>query len=114
MALPKKGLRKITVDNVEYAWSATGNDGYVHLTVAPLDKEGQLLSTWFDYHPPVAGDYYSFEEPSLIQKEQHFIITPGIVRQVIDYALQKGWNPQVKGPLFHLAGKGHLVLRLPK
>lgn len=114
MALPKKELRKITVDNTRYAWSATGNDGYINLSVALLNKEGQILSTGFDYHLPVIGDYYSFEEPSLIQNEQHFIITPGIVQQVIEYALQKGWTPHVKGPHFHLANKGHSILRLSK
>jgi hypothetical protein len=113
MALPKKGLRTITVNNDRYAWSATGSDYGINLIIALLGKEGQILSTLFDYHPPAADSYYSFVGQPL-DEEQHFIITPIIVRQVIEYALQKGWNPQVKGPHFHPAGKGHLILRLPK
>jgi hypothetical protein len=111
MALPRKGLRKITVDNVRYAWSATGNDDYIGLIVISLDKEGQVLSTGFDYNTGVTG-YYSFSEQIL--DRQPFIITPGIVRQVIEYALLKGWKPLVKGPHFYLADKGQLILRLPK
>jgi hypothetical protein len=111
MALPKKGLRKITVDNVRYAWSATGNDNYIGLIVISLDKEGQVLSTGFDYNTGVTG-YYSFAKQIL--DRQPFIITPGIVRQVIEYALLKGWKPLVKGPHFYLADKGQLILRLPK
>jgi hypothetical protein len=112
MALPKKGLRKITVDNVRYAWSATDNDEYIGLTVISLDKEGQVLSTGFSYHTGVTDGYYSFEEQT--SDRQPFIITPGIVRQVIEYALLKGWKPLVKGPHFYLADKGQLILRLPK
>lgn len=112
MALPKKGLREITVNNVRYAWSATGNDEYIGLTVISLDKEGQLLSTGFNYHTEVAGGYYFFE--GQISDRPPFIITPGIVRQVIEYALLKGWKPLVRGPHFYLADKGQLILRLPK
>jgi hypothetical protein len=112
MALPKKGLRKITVDNVRYAWSATGNDDYIGLIVISLDKEGQVLSTGFSYHTTVTDGYYSFEKQ--MPDSQLFIVTPGIVRQVIEYALLKGWKPLVKGPHFYLADKGQLILRLPK
>ena len=112
MALPKKGLRKITVNNVRYAWSATGNDNYIGLIVISLDKEGQVLSTGFDYNTGVTGGYYSFEGQT--PDRQPFIITPGIVRQIIEHALLKGWKPLVKGPHFYLADKGQLILRLPK
>jgi hypothetical protein len=73
-----------------------------------------LLSTGFGYHRPAADGYYTFEGLPLIEEEQHFIITPDIVRQVIEYTLRKGCYPQVKGPHFHLAAKGHLILQTQK
>ncbi|MCP4180142.1 MAG: hypothetical protein GY756_20450 [bacterium] len=41
MTLPKKGLRKIIVDNFQYGWSATGNAGWISLSVSPLNNPGQ-------------------------------------------------------------------------
>jgi hypothetical protein len=112
MSLPKKGLRKITVDNFCYAWSATGNDDFISLSVVPFDKEGQLLSTAFGYHAKAVGETYTSDGHKTIHTKQQLVITPYIVRQVIEYALQKGWNPQKKGPQLRLHVEAAINLRL--
>ena len=114
MALPKKGLRKITVDNFRYAWSATGNDDFISVSVAPLDNVGQLLSTAFDYHSKATAPLIR-EDGLLIgfAYEQQLTITPYIIRQLIQHALSVGWNPTAKGPQFNLRSVEDLLdLRL--
>ena len=103
MALPKEGLQRITVDNLRYARSATGNDGYIRVTVAPSDNVGQLLSTTFGYHSKAIAPLIR-SDGSLIgfAHEQQLIITPYIVRQVIRYALSMSWNPLKKALQFRI------------
>lgn len=74
MALPKKGIRKINVNGEDYSWIASGNDDFI-----------QLL-TQFDYH--------SIKSTTDNSLKQRLIITPNIVRQVIDYGLKQGWTPE--------------------
>lgn len=94
MALPKKGLRKITVDGFVYGWSATGNDGWIHLTVAPLSCEGQLLTAGFGYHSQKVGETELPNGGYVYHQQQRMMITPGIVKQVIEYGLKVGWSPK--------------------
>mgnify|MGYP000152979684 FL=1 len=47
MAFPKKGLRKITVDDTKYAYSITGNDDYISLSIGLLEKNGEILKGSF-------------------------------------------------------------------
>ncbi len=102
MTLPKKGLRKITVDGFHYAWSAKGNDGGISLTVAPLYNEGQILTTEFDYHSKVVDGGILEDGSKWRTSIQQLIVTPYIVRQVIEYALKNGWNPLEKGPQLNI------------
>jgi hypothetical protein len=96
MALPKKGLRKITVDDLKYAWSVTGNDGCIYLHVIPLEPEGQILAVQFDYHSEEIREIRNVHGAKSTL-HSHFLITPYIVRQAIQYALSNGWQPQQKG-----------------
>jgi hypothetical protein len=113
MALPKKGLRKITVGNFRYAWSATGNDGWISLSVAPLDNHGQLVTASFDYHSAVTGISESPDGSKITHTKQQLILTPHIVRQVIEYALKEGWHPTKPGLQLNLRNvEDKLDLRL--
>jgi len=115
MALPKKGLRKITVGDFRYAWSATGNDGWISLSVAPLDNQGQLVTTAFGYHSAVTGISEGPNGNKITHTKQQLIITPHIVRQVIEYALKDGWNPAKPGPQLNLRNvEAKLDLRLKR
>ncbi|WP_310395023.1 hypothetical protein [Hymenobacter sp.] len=113
MALPKKGLRKITVDNFRYAWSATGNDGWISLSIAPLDNVGQLLTTVFDYHSKIVGELRTPTGKHLgYATKQQLLITPFIIRQIIQIALKKAGN-QPRSPPFNLPGVENMIdLRL--
>jgi hypothetical protein len=105
MALNKKERRKIVVDDKEYFWIATGNDGWIDLCISSEIKGSPKLLTGFDYKYPVDDD---------INIAYQFVITPYIVRQVIEYALSQGWKPFEKGKDFALPVDDKIDLRLDK
>jgi hypothetical protein len=75
MTIPKKDSRIITVKGHRYRYKVTGNL-MVTLAVESNECRGQLLTTYF-YHG--------------------LAITPGLVRQVIEYGLDHGWRPKERG-----------------
>lgn len=102
MALPKKGLRKITIYDKVYGWSATGNDGWISLSIALLEGNGQLLTAQFDYHHKEISIHTTADGTTITDVQRQLIITPHIVKQVIEYALQQGWTPAEKKPQMNL------------
>jgi len=102
MALPKKGIRKINVNEHIFAWSATGNDGFISLSIVSSEINGQLLTCNFDYHHKEIGRTKLDDGEEIIHYKQQFIITPKIVKRVIEYALMSGWNPFEKGKQLNL------------
>lgn len=88
MALPQKRLRRITVNGTRYGWVASMNSGWIDLVISPLDNKGQRLSAAFHF-------YYVQEEGKPL--EHVFHVTPSIVKQVIEYGLKNGWQPDKRG-----------------
>jgi len=71
---------------------------------------GQKLFCQFDYHQDKV-----LNDDGSISLSNQFVVTPYIVRQVIEYGLQNGWTPLGKGSelkLWHLDDK--IDLRLDK
>jgi len=93
MALPKKGLRNIVVDNVKYAWNTTGNDGWISLSIITIKQPNRLLTASFHYHSKVTHEYIMPNGGKAQGLKQQICITGYIVRQVILYALNTGWDP---------------------
>lgn len=95
MAFSKKNKRRITVGEKQYFWSVTGDDGWINLSVMADVQGGQKIFCAFDYHhisvKMSSGDFH------FTVGTNQFIITPYIVRQVIEYALSAGWKPFEKG-----------------
>ncbi|MBC9933035.1 hypothetical protein [Chitinophaga qingshengii] len=113
MTLPKKGHRKITVEGKKYVWNVTGNDGWLSLCVVPMKQQGNLLTANFSYHSVPVGTTKDGEQVHYLK--QGLIITGYVVRQVILYALNAGWQPLVKGCLLNLVDiEQHIDLRLEK
>jgi hypothetical protein len=89
MALAKKGSRLISIDGVTYRWVVSPDSGYMVLVVETSDEPGQRLEAVFDYH------YQRVELGSCFIQGR--AISPGIVRQVIVIALNRGWLPSKHG-----------------
>ncbi|TXH71042.1 MAG: hypothetical protein E6Q83_02190 [Thiothrix sp.] len=89
MAFNKKNKRKIIVNEQEYFWCASGNDGWIGLFIMIEQQGSQKLSCKFEYHQEQTVNEHGFA------LRNQFVITPHIVRQVILFALQeKQWLPQ--------------------
>jgi hypothetical protein len=102
MGLPQKGTRRIVVGGFPYRWLAKYEqvgwlEGYccpVSLFVEREDTRGQLLVTHFACYG---------KEVITAQTEA---VTPGLVRQIMETALARGWQPARQGlPPFAMDGK---------
>jgi|GEM_PF-6454465 len=76
MSLPKKGSRKINVDNNSYLWKAKSNGKKINLTIVPIENGKKILAN-FNSENDV------FNNP--------FIITPYVTRMVILFAIENGY-----------------------
>jgi hypothetical protein len=94
MVLPKKGLRNITVNNVKYAWNTTGRDSGIGLTVVPRKHQNRIITAGFSYHSKMVSEHILPDGNKVQTFKQQIIITGYIVRQVILYAIQTGWDPK--------------------
>ena len=103
MAFSKKKKRKIIVDEQEFFWAATGNDGWISLCVMSEIKGGSKLLCKFDYHHIPIEITHNGRDLKILANQ--FVITPNTVRQAIEYALSIGWKPVEKGADLNL---GHI------
>jgi hypothetical protein len=90
VAIARKGQRNIVVGDVAYRWSATGGDDGISLVVWPRDHAGHRITATFDYDQrrrPVAG------VPGAFSLHEQIVITPRIVRRVIELAIARGYDP---------------------
>lgn len=81
MSINKKGSRKIMVENTEFRWSATGNDGWITIIICSLDSDTVKLVGTFQYH-----DEYSIikdERGAYKRTKGQIIITNRVIRQII-------------------------------
>ena len=107
MSLPKKGLRKITVNQNNYGWKVTGNDGWIDLYIESQDmKNGQLLNAIFNYHHKPKN--------TISENNPPFKIASGIVKQIIDLGLANGWKPLEQKPVLNLGHVDNKIELFPK
>lgn len=91
MSRHKHPIRKIVVAGETFGWTAHGDDGYITLSVwrASQRRDGLRLRINFDYASKVtaneAGDGWH-----LFQRR---VISPGVVRRVIEAATEKDLRP---------------------
>ena len=93
MALPKKGTRRIAIEGEHYRWIVSPNDGFITLVVELAESPGQCLTAFFNYL-----DLYEPAGPGRLKiVGQRCSIRPGVVRAVIEAALESGWRPKATG-----------------
>lgn len=94
MARSAKGSKRIAVRGVEYRWRATGNDGFISVTIWPSNSFGPQIACRFGYHEttvPVDSNRYVLNGDQLI-------VTNRIVRRIIEYAIDReSYTPDQPG-----------------
>lgn len=92
MAFTRKKKRRIVVDGYLLYWVATGDDGWINLSIMSDVEGAGLVLASFDYHhvqvPLPNGGFRLTDQ---------FVITPYIAAQVARLALDEGWKPCEKG-----------------
>ncbi len=82
MARSTKGARNITVGNVRFRWRATGNDGWISISIWPSELPHPGIYGTLSYHetmtPAGEGRYHL---------ENQIVVTNKIIRRAIDYAI---------------------------
>lgn len=77
MGIAKKGTRKIIVDEISYRWVVSPDDEPgLGIIVEKHDNPGQRLTIYVPHGT---------------------IISPGLVRKIILYGIDIGWNPSETG-----------------
>lgn len=95
MAMPKKGARKIVVDNVAYRWrirSEGSGEHNVTVVVEEVTDSGSVCTLVVDTSVPYV-DYW-------LTGEFQTVIAPAAIAKYIRMGLEKGWKPLQKGKPF--------------
>lgn len=114
MAVSKKGSKKIIVENTEFRWSVTGNDGWISIVIWPVDKDSVKLVGSFQYH----DEYINVpdERGAYLKTKGQIIITNRVIRQIIiQVGLDKIFNSKGQINLGHLENFYNIkdALRMP-
>jgi len=99
MARSKKNARHIVVDSIAFLWRATGDDGYIALSIWPRTLTGPTIWATFDYHEtwhPRSGGVYS-------SSGNQIVVTNRLVRRVILHARdQYAYDASKRGTLLRI------------
>jgi hypothetical protein len=88
MGLARKGSRKIHVENTDYRWVVSPDDGFMRIVIERWEMPGQRVSIQIGYRDEQSSS------GSSIQRER---ITPALIRQIILKAPSFGWTPGERG-----------------
>lgn len=95
MAKSSKGSNRIVLNDVEYRWRATGNDGWISVTIWPSNGVGAAISCAFGYHE-------TYEEVDLghrVSRRDQIVITNRLIRRVIHHSIgAESYDPAIPRP----------------
>ena len=101
MAIPKKGTRIITIDDVNYRWlirrkATYGQTDYgigrIHVAIEHAENPGTKLHIYTD-----KGHAHDYATKTVSP------VTPGDISKWIKGALSLEWSPEIKGPQFSVS-----------
>ncbi|MDH5730645.1 MAG: hypothetical protein OEZ58_16780 [Gammaproteobacteria bacterium] len=78
MAINKKGSRKIIVDDHEFRWRATGNDGWITIVIWPVENENSKVVGNIGYHSNIV----KVNEGAYVCTDQ-IVVTNRIISEII-------------------------------
>ncbi len=88
-----KGSHRIVVNDVEYRWRASGNDGYIAIGIWPSNNIGSYICGNLKYHETwidtLNGSYCSAGD--------QIVVTNRVVRRIIEHAIAiHNYDPNTK------------------
>ncbi len=99
MAIPKKGSRKITIDNVTYRWTIRQKPTYYQECMGT-----NILGAVELFLNPACTlsiDFPNVRFDNLVMGTKNALsVTPKIIEFCIKDAIKKGWKPQIEAATF--------------
>ncbi len=90
MARSTKSSRRIVVRDADYRWRATGNDGFISVTIWPVNSIGPRIVCRFGYHET----WVEMDPNCFVSNGDQLIVTNRLVRRIIEYAIdQENYTP---------------------
>lgn len=81
-----KGSRKIVFNNIEFRWRASGNDGYITVTIWPLEQPGPTIRGTLKYDERFTkGDTYF---GCWISDKKQIVVTNRLIRRILIYVCE--------------------------
>ncbi len=111
MSIPKKGTRKIIVDEQPFIWLIRRKPTYtqefyhcgnLHVAIKHAQKPGSVLVILTDRPHP----------QGLVSKQEVKPVTPSDVAQWIRQAMQLGWQPMRSGICFNVQIAGQCMEKI--
>ena len=99
MSLPKKGSRKLSMGNDHYYW---------YIRKKPTYIQEIFLCKWTmvvelnGFNGAVLYISFNLSRPDNVSSPHQTSVTPVLVKRIIHYALQSGWQPKLPGSAFCL------------
>ena len=109
MSLSIRKSRKIVVGTDEYRWSPSQDSGYMVLTVQHASGDGRKIEVIIsdDRNVVIENGSYSIE----VGSSNKLMITPKLVRKVIEDSRRLGWIPTENGKTLELRlNEGSMLL----
>jgi hypothetical protein len=78
-----KESHKIVIENIEYRWRATGNDGSISIGIWPTNNIGPFIQGTLDYHET----WIDNGDGSKSSAGDQVIVTNRIVRRIVEHAI---------------------------
>ena len=94
MARSTKNSKRIVIRDVEYRWRATGNDGFISVTIWPVSSIGPQIVCRFGYHETMV----QVDPNRYVINGDQLIVTNRLVQRIIEYAIDReGYTPDQQG-----------------
>jgi hypothetical protein len=105
MAVSKRGMRKLSVDGIEYLWKIKRDEDHLddnlHVIVIPESGGAILTIDLGAARPNRATSIVALPDGTSYTKiVPHAVAAPGPVAQAIRQACAAGWEPQKGGAVF--------------
>lgn len=92
MAIPKKGLRKITVNNIVYLWSVNSTRENLSITICSETEQDKILKYYEAYAYQVKHPAQFFDNTKQTYSAQMNVVSNRLITEIITTAIANNWK----------------------